>query len=103
MKSPANVPSEVAKDIKEVLMTPGQNYGKDNYTIDLTGSDWIGTNVLLGTSTSMGHVHPETGHVMSHHSRWVRDSLQPELTGRSEFQPSGAGCSPRIERPLFSL
>jgi hypothetical protein len=39
MKSPANVPSETAKDIKEAIMTPGQNYGKDIYTIDLTGSE----------------------------------------------------------------
>ena len=39
MKSPVNVPSEAVKDIKETLMTPGQNYGKDRYTIDLTGSE----------------------------------------------------------------
>jgi hypothetical protein len=39
VKSSVNVPSETAKDIKEVLMTPGQNYGKDIYTIDLTGSE----------------------------------------------------------------
>jgi hypothetical protein len=34
------------KDIKEVLMTPGKNYGKDSYTIDLTGAEatyWLGT------------------------------------------------------------
>ncbi len=46
MKSPANVPSESVKDIKETLMTLGQNYGKDRYTIDLTGSEatyWLGT------------------------------------------------------------
>ncbi len=52
VKSPANVPSEAAKDIKEALMTPGQNYGKDNYTIDLTGAEatyWLGTESgLLG-------------------------------------------------------
>jgi hypothetical protein len=39
VKSPPNVPSESAKDIKEALMTPGQNYGKDIYTIDLTGAE----------------------------------------------------------------
>jgi hypothetical protein len=39
VKSPTNVPSESVKDIKETLMTPGQNYGKDRYTIDLTGSE----------------------------------------------------------------
>ncbi len=39
MKSPVNVPSKVAKDIKEALMSPGQNYGKDSYTIDLTGTE----------------------------------------------------------------
>ncbi len=39
MKSPAHVPSEVVKDIKEALMAPGQNYGKDSYTIDLTGTE----------------------------------------------------------------
>jgi hypothetical protein len=53
VKSPANEPSEEAKDIKETLMTPGQNYGKDRYTIDLTGSEatyWLGTESgLLGT------------------------------------------------------
>ncbi len=52
MKSPVNVPSEVAKDIKETLMTLGQNYGKDGYTIDLTGTEatyWLGTESgLLG-------------------------------------------------------
>ncbi len=53
MKSPANVPSEAAKDIKVKPMTPGQNYGKDIYTIDLTGSGatyWLGTESgLLGS------------------------------------------------------
>ena len=39
MKFPVNVPSEAVKDIKEALITPGQNYGKDKYTIDLTGSE----------------------------------------------------------------
>jgi hypothetical protein len=52
VKFPVNVPSEVAKDIKEALITPGQNYGKDRYTIDLTGSEatyWVGTESgLLG-------------------------------------------------------
>jgi ribonuclease HI len=52
VKSPANVPSEAAKDIKEALMSPGQNYGKDSYTIDLTGTEatyWLGTESgLLG-------------------------------------------------------
>jgi hypothetical protein len=52
VKSPANVPSAVAKDIKEDIMTLGQNYGKDRYTIDLTGSEatyWLGTEPgLLG-------------------------------------------------------
>jgi hypothetical protein len=33
------VPSEAAKDIKEALMTPGQNYGKDSYTIDLSEAE----------------------------------------------------------------
>jgi hypothetical protein len=37
--SPANVPSEAVHDIKEALMAPGQNYGKDSYTIDLTGAE----------------------------------------------------------------
>ncbi len=39
VKSPANVPSEVARDIKEALLTPGKNFGKDNYTIDLKGTE----------------------------------------------------------------
>jgi ribonuclease HI len=46
------VPNEATKDIKEALMTPGQNYGKDSYTIDLMGSEatyWLGTESgLLG-------------------------------------------------------
>jgi ribonuclease HI len=52
VKSPANVPSEAVKDIKEELMSPGQNYGKDSYTIDFTGTEatyWVGTESgLLG-------------------------------------------------------
>ncbi len=52
MKSPSNVPSEDAKNINEALMSPGQNYGKDSYTIDLTGTEatyWLGTESgLLG-------------------------------------------------------
>ena len=39
VKSLVNAPSETAKDITEALITPGQNYGKDSYTIDLTGSE----------------------------------------------------------------
>jgi hypothetical protein len=53
VRSPVNVSSEVVKDIKETLMTLEQNYGKDRYTIDLTGPEatyWIGTeSVLLGS------------------------------------------------------
>jgi hypothetical protein len=53
VKSPVNVPSESVKDIKETFMTPGQNYAKNSYTIDLTGSEatyWLGTESdLLGT------------------------------------------------------
>jgi hypothetical protein len=52
VKSPANVPSTTAKDIKEALLTPGKNFGKDNYTVDLTGAEatyWLGTESgLLG-------------------------------------------------------
>jgi hypothetical protein len=46
VKCPDNVPNEATKDIKETLMTPGQNYGKDSYTIDLMGSEatyWLWT------------------------------------------------------------
>ncbi len=50
VKSPANVPSEVVKDIKEVLLTPGRNYGKDSYTIDLTGAE---ATYLLGTESGL--------------------------------------------------
>ena len=53
VKSLVNAPSESSKDITEALITPGQNYGKDSYTIDLTGSEatyWVGTESgLLGT------------------------------------------------------
>ena len=52
MKSPANVPREEPKAIKDSLLAPQQNYGKDNYTIDLTGPEatyWLGTESgLLG-------------------------------------------------------
>ena len=52
MKSPANVPREAPKAIKDTLLTPQQNYGKDNYTIDLAGPKttyWLGTESgLLG-------------------------------------------------------
>ena len=52
MKSPANVPREAPKTIKDSLLTPQQNYGKDNYTIDLAGPEatyWLGTESgLLG-------------------------------------------------------
>jgi hypothetical protein len=48
--------SEEAKDIKETLMAPGQNYGKDRYTIDLTGTEatyWLGTESdLLGAEST---------------------------------------------------
>jgi hypothetical protein len=75
VKSPANVPSEAVRDIKEALLTPAKNFGKDNYTIDLTGAEttyWLGTESgLLESFSSMGHVQLETGHVMSDHSRWV--------------------------------
>jgi hypothetical protein len=50
VKSPANVPSEEAKDINEALMTPGLNYGKDTYTIDLTGTE---ATYCLGTESGL--------------------------------------------------
>ena len=78
VKSPANEPSEEAKDIKETLMTPGQNYGKDRYTIDLMGSEatyWLGTESgLLAAFHFDGACTAGDGHVMSHHSRWARAS-----------------------------
>ena len=52
MKSPANVPREAPKAIKDALLAPEQSYGKDNYTIDLAGPEatyWLGTESgLLG-------------------------------------------------------
>ena len=52
MKSPANVPREAPKAIKDALLAPQQSYGKDNYTIDLAGPEatyWLGTESgLLG-------------------------------------------------------
>jgi ribonuclease HI len=52
VKSPATAPGTAARDIKEALLTPGKNFGKDNYTIDLTGAEatyWLGTESgLLG-------------------------------------------------------
>jgi hypothetical protein len=52
VKSSVNVPKEAQKDIKTTVLVPQKNYGKDNYTINLTGPDkmyWIGTESgLLG-------------------------------------------------------
>ena len=52
VKSPANVPREAPKAIKDALLAPEQSYGKDNYTIDLAGPEatyWLGTESgLLG-------------------------------------------------------
>ncbi len=52
MKSPSNAPRGARDDIKTVLLTPQQNYGKDRYIIDLVGPEetyWLGTeSVLLG-------------------------------------------------------
>ncbi len=51
MKSPANAPSGTQNAIKNALLTPQQKYGKDNYTIDLTGPEatyWLGTESGLG-------------------------------------------------------
>jgi hypothetical protein len=49
---PFFLPKEAKKDIKTVLLAPQQNYGKDNYTINLTGPEqtyWLGTESgLLG-------------------------------------------------------
>jgi hypothetical protein len=50
VKSPANVPSAAARDIQEALLTPGKNYGKDSYTIDLTGEE---TTYCLGTESGL--------------------------------------------------
>ncbi len=44
------MPSEEAQDIKKALMTPGENYGKDNYTIDLTGPE---ETYCLGTESGL--------------------------------------------------
>jgi len=61
-KSPANVPSEAAKDIQEALVTPGKNFGKDKYTIDLAGAEetyWLGTeSVRDNKATDWRHCHP---------------------------------------------
>ena len=52
VKSPANVPREAPKAIKDALLTPQQSYGKDDYTIDLSEPEatyWLGTESgLLG-------------------------------------------------------
>jgi hypothetical protein len=78
VKSPAKVPSKAANDIKEALLTPGKNYGKDSYTIDLTGAEatyWIGTDPAYWEPfNSMGQSQLETGHVMSDHFQWERAS-----------------------------
>ena len=52
VKSPTSSPSGTQNTIKNTQMTPHQNYGKDSYTIDLTGPEetyWSGTESgLLG-------------------------------------------------------
>jgi hypothetical protein len=52
VKSPANAPRGAQIVIKNTLLTPQQNHGKDRYTIDLVGPEttyWLGTESgLLG-------------------------------------------------------
>jgi hypothetical protein len=52
VKSQTYAPSGTQNVIKNTLLTTQQNYGKDNYTIDLIGSEstyWLGTESgLLG-------------------------------------------------------
>ncbi len=83
MKSPANVPSTEARDIKETLLTPGKNFGKDNYTIDLTGAEatyWLGTEAGFWNLNSL---------------KWLtQELLTPiKMRGRYTLQPSRAGDS----------
>ncbi len=44
VKSFVNVPKEAQNVMKTVLLTPPQNYGKDNYTIDRTRVDVLDRN-----------------------------------------------------------
>ena len=52
VKSPVNAPREAQNAIKNALLAPQKNYGKDSYTIDLAGPEatyWLGTESgLLG-------------------------------------------------------
>jgi hypothetical protein len=52
VKFSANAPSGAQNAIKNALLVPPKNYGKDNYTIDLSGPEptyWLGTESgLLG-------------------------------------------------------
>jgi hypothetical protein len=70
VKSPVNAPSGAQNVIKNALLAPQQNYGKDSYTIDLAGPEatyWLETESgRLGASSS--------GRAMLHHSRWARAS-----------------------------
>jgi len=46
VKSHVNAPKTAQTTIKTALLTPQQSYGKDRYTIDLTGPErtyWLGT------------------------------------------------------------
>jgi hypothetical protein len=46
VKSLVNAPSGAQRAIKNTLLSPQQNYGKDRYTIDLAGPEatyWLGT------------------------------------------------------------
>ncbi len=65
MKSPANVPRETPKAIKDALLAPQQSYDKDNYTIDLAGPEatyWLGTvSGLLGVFHFHGACTPGDG------------------------------------------
>ena len=53
MKSPVDVPKGSQDTIKTSLTVPQQNYGQDNYIIDLDGPEktyWLGTeSELLGS------------------------------------------------------
>jgi hypothetical protein len=63
VKSTANVPSEAATDIKEALLTPGKNYGKDNYTIELAWFSRLIWIVIVNDLSVSEHIVKERAYI----------------------------------------
>ena len=80
VKTAADVPTETKKTLMEALMTPQQNAGKDEYTVDLEGNEklyWLDTESgLIGAfgfagacTAGDGSCDPPTISLEGHRSR----------------------------------